>query len=103
MAQKKRKRRNREHPLLARFVTLLVMIFWGFCGFTIVSKQNSILETQQEIAAVEENIAEAELEQEELIDILKSDDMGDYIEKLALEEYGYAYPDERRYYDTSRD
>ena len=30
------------------------------------------------------------------------DDMDAYMEKLAIEKMNYAYPDERRYYDTSR-
>jgi hypothetical protein len=29
--------------------------------------------------------------------------MSAYMEKVAVEERGYAYPDERRFYDTSRD
>ena len=40
---------------------------------------------------------------EELADLIESDDIGRYMEKLAVENNGYAYPDERRYYDTSRD
>jgi hypothetical protein len=34
---------------------------------------------------------------------LESDDLSAYMEKIALEERGYAYPNERRFYDTSRD
>lgn len=38
----------------------------------------------------------------ELQRVLESDDLSYYIEKIAMEERGYAYPDERRFYDTSR-
>lgn len=34
--------------------------------------------------------------------IIDSGDIDAYMEKLAREEYGYAYPDEFRFYDTSR-
>jgi hypothetical protein len=34
--------------------------------------------------------------------ILEDDDMNAYMKKLAIEDMNYAYPDERRYYDTSR-
>jgi hypothetical protein len=36
---------------------------------------------------------------EELQKILDSDDISEYMEKVALEKYGYAYPDERRFYE----
>ena len=40
---------------------------------------------------------------DELNDMNRSDDINRYMEKLAVENNNYAYPDERRYYDTSRD
>ena len=44
-----------------------------------------------------------ETENAELQRVLDSDDLNEYMEKVALEERGYAYPDERRFYDTTRD
>lgn len=35
--------------------------------------------------------------------VLDNNDMSEYMEKVALEDQGYAFPDERRFYDTSRD
>jgi len=43
-----------------------------------------------------------EAENVELQRILEDDDMNAYMKKLAIEDMNYAYPDERRYYDTSR-
>ena len=43
-----------------------------------------------------------EAENEDLERILNSGDIDSYMEKLAREDYGYAYPDEYRFYDTSR-
>ena len=34
---------------------------------------------------------------------LDSEDISDYMESVAMEERGYAYPDEIRFYDASRD
>ena len=45
---------------------------------------------------------ELEAENEDLARILDSGDTDRYMEKLAREGYGYAYPDEFRFYDTSR-
>ena len=39
---------------------------------------------------------------EDLERILESGDIDGYMERLAREEYNYAYPDEFRFYDTSR-
>ena len=39
---------------------------------------------------------------EDLERILASDDIDSYMERLAREEYNYAYPDEARFYDASR-
>ncbi|MBR0142426.1 MAG: hypothetical protein IJM19_09305 [Ruminococcus sp.] len=56
-----------------------------------------------EARLIEEQIKSYEKENEELQKILDSDDISEYMEKVALEKYGYAYPDERRFYETSRD
>ena len=50
-----------------------------------------------------ENIEVLSAQNEELAELIASDDIGRYMEKLAVESGNYAYPDERRYYDTSRD
>ena len=40
---------------------------------------------------------------ERIFYIMEQKNMSHYMEQVALEEQGYAYPDERRFYDTSRD
>jgi len=74
-----------------------------FCTVSIVSVQNSIVEKKKELAKIEENIEVLSAQNEELAELIASDDIGRYMEKLAVESGNYAYPDERRYYDTSRD
>jgi len=41
-------------------------------------------------------------EQEELEKFIEADDIEGYMEKAAIEELNYAYPNERRFFDTSR-
>ena len=50
---------------------------------------------------IQEQIYTLKTENDELELTLNSDDIGEYMEKLAIEKYGYAYPDETRYYDVS--
>ncbi len=81
------------------------VMFVVFCVYSIVSTQSAIAEKELELAKIEEDIAIMKMENEELQDIIDSDDIGRYMEQLAVENSitSYAYPDERRYYDTSRD
>ena len=60
-------------------------------------------EKQKELDAINEKISAYELENADLQRILDSDDLSPYMERIAVEERNYAYPDERRFYDTSRD
>ena len=57
---------------------------------------------QKELNSINKKAEEIEAENVELQRIFEDDDMDAYMEKLAIEKMNYAYPDERRYYDTSR-
>ena len=58
---------------------------------------------EEQMARIQTKIDAYETENAELQRVLDSDDLKEYMEKVALEERGYAYPDERRFYDTTRD
>lgn len=79
------------------------VLFVLFCAVSIVTLQNQIADKNRKLAAIEKEIEALSAENDELADLIKADDIGRYMEKLAVENNGYAYPDERRYYDTSRD
>ena len=61
-----------------------------------------LAEMQKELNSIVNKTEEVEAENVELQRILEDDDMNAYMKKLAIEDMNYAYPDERRYYDTSR-
>ena len=67
-----------------------------------VSIQSNIAEKKTELAQVQKQIDNLTAENEDLERILDSGDIDSYMERLAREEYNYAYPDELRFYDTSR-
>lgn len=83
-------------------IHIALVLFVIFCAVSIIRTQNTIVEQQQALAELEEQVDVLAAENEELAVLIASDDIGSYMEKLALESAGYAYPDERRYYDTSR-
>lgn len=102
---KVKKTSDKPNVIIRFLVRTFVAIVVIFCVFSIISVQNNIVEKQKELAKLEEDIEVMKMQNEELYDIIASDDIGRYMEKLAVENssHTYAYPDERRYYDTSRD
>ncbi|MBR4319560.1 MAG: hypothetical protein IKI37_06335 [Oscillospiraceae bacterium] len=97
-------RKKSKQPFLFRMlIRAALAMFAVFCAVSIISAQNSIVEKKKELAQIEENIEVLSAQNEELAELIASDDIGRYMEKLAVESGNYAYPDERRYYDTSRD
>ncbi len=72
------------------------------CTVLIISVQSDIAEKQNELQDINKQVDAYQAENEDLARILNSGDTDRYMEKLAREDYGYAYPDEFRFYDTSR-
>ncbi len=73
------------------------------CGVLIASTQKDCSEKEEQMKLIQTKINAYETENAELQRVLESDDLSAYMEKVALEDRGYAYPDERRFYDTTRD
>ncbi len=78
------------------------------CVAYMVATRSSIAEKELQLNALQQKQYEVSAENAKLSEILDSGNldsgnMDAYMEKLAIEERNYAYPGERRYYDTSRD
>ena len=82
-------------------VLVIVAVIIG-CLVSYIVTQAELSEMQSELKSIQEKTHEIEVENVELQRILEDDDMNAYMEKIAIEEMNYAYPNERRYYDTSR-
>lgn len=98
----KRKKRKPSKTLFRILLRTAVVLAVGGCTVLIISVQSDIAEKQNELKILQEQISAYETENEDLERILNSGDYDRYMEKLAREDYGYAYPDEFRFYDTSR-
>ena len=72
------------------------------CTALIINIERDCSEKESQLESIQTKIDDYEAENMELQRVLESDDLSYYIEKIAMEERGYAYPDERRFYDTSR-
>ena len=98
----KTKQPGSRTPIGARILLRIALVLFIIaCAAAFVSTQNSIEEKKRELAELEDSIETLTAQNEELADLIQSDDIGRYMEKLAVENNDYAYPDERRYYDTS--
>ena len=73
------------------------------CAVLLITTEQDCKDKEHELAVIQSKIDEYNMQNEDLKRTLESDDLSDYMEKVALEKRGYAYPDERRFYDTSRD
>lgn len=82
-------------------VTATAMIV--VCTVLLITTEQDCKKKERELTRIQSKIDEYDLKNEDLKRTLESDDLSAYMEKIALEERGYAYPDERRFYDTSRD
>ena len=81
----------------------MIITFIGGCSVAAVAMQIDSAEKAKELDTIQAKIDAYKLQNEEMQRTLDSDDLSDYMERIALEERGYAYPNERRFYDTSRD
>ncbi|MDE5854019.1 MAG: hypothetical protein K2H19_03040 [Ruminococcus sp.] len=73
------------------------------CTVLVITTEQDCKDKERELTVIQSKIDEYNIRNEDLKRTLESDDLSAYMTKVALEERGYAYPDERRFYDTSRD
>lgn len=71
-------------------------------GVTIVNQQVGLLEKKEQLAELEQRKEELIAANDEYQRILNVVDEREYMERVAIEVLGYAYPSEIRFYDTSR-
>jgi regulator of replication initiation timing len=95
-------RKNKKKSMFSLISKLIIFAAVIGCIISIVVTQSSLSEMQKELNSTINKSEEIEAENVELQRILQDDDMNAYMEELAIEKMNYAYPNERRYYDTSR-
>lgn len=96
MAVKKIK--NRKHSII-----LAVLFCALVCYFvaTLISLQMQVHAQESIVEDLKSQHQQQVDENNELKQLIAEGNESDYIEKIAREQYGYAKPDERVYYDSS--
>ena len=100
MKHEKQKKKGLFNRGLVKLAAVAIVIG---CGVLIATTQKDCAAKEEQMARIQTKIDAYETENAELQRVLDSDDLKEYMEKVALEERNYAYPDERRFYDTTRD
>ncbi len=93
-----KKIRNRKHSII-----LAVSFFALVCYFvaTLISLQLQVRAQENNVADLEAQYNQQIEDNKELQKLINEGNESEYIEKIAREQYGYAKPDERVYYDSS--
>ena len=99
MAVKAKKQRKSLVALL-KGLAILCLIIYGVARF--ITQQAELSEAKNKIAKKEIKLAETQQQFDEYSRLLNMTDEEGYMERIAIELLGYAYPNERRFYDTSR-
>lgn len=100
--KKKLSRKGRQaSPLMRLVITITSFVFVMYCVTSIVMTQAEIAEKKQELDVLEEKAEKLEEQNAEYLSILSEDDERAFMERYAVEVLGYAYPNERRFYDTA--
>ena len=98
MTQKKPRLRRSTSIILA--VAAFALVCYFFISFFNLRAQ--VVAKQDEIASLKTQVTKQQEKNEELEQMLDSGDLDAFVEKRARDEdLGYAYPDERVYYDMS--
>ena len=95
----RKKKKKGMFSLLSKLIIIAVIIG---CIVSIIVTQADISQMQKKLDSIVSRTEEVEADSAELQRTLDEDDINAYMEKLAIEKMNYAYPNERRYYDTSR-
>lgn len=92
------KMKNRKHSII-----LAVLLCALVCYFvaTLISLQIKVNAAEDNVAQLNNQYQQQLDENAALEEIIENGDEADYIERIAREQYGYAKPEERVYYDSA--
>ncbi len=102
MAKSSINKKVKKNILLSMGFALAFLVFVVACTAYIVGTQSDIAEKEAELAQLNERVEQAQELNGEYKQILNGDGYAEYIEKIAIDEFGYAYPGEIRFYDMNR-
>lgn len=94
--------KSTDRSILKICTKAIIIISVIACFVSIISTQASLAEKREELRQLQIKTDEIKSQNEEYQRLFNADDINSYKEKLAIENMNYAYPNEIRFYDTSR-
>ncbi len=92
------KTKNRKHSII---LTVLFAALVCYFAATFISLQAKVRAQENAVEDLQAQYQQQLDENAELQLIIENGNESDYIERIAREQYGYAKPEERVYYDSS--
>lgn len=92
---------KKKKSLASKIATIAILVFLVYSLYIVISQQAELNEQQKELANIKSQITVAKQENDEYTRLLSGEDESEYMKKIAIERYGYAYPNERRFYVAS--
>ncbi|MDD3192388.1 MAG: septum formation initiator family protein [Oscillospiraceae bacterium] len=86
----------------SRLLKIAVCLFVVYIVYAIVAQQLELRERKMVLETIQEQCQEQSEANKEVERLLAMSDDKDYIERIAREKLGYAYPDEKVYIDSSK-
>ena len=94
MSAAQKKKKTYSTILTVAFAALVCYFVIAFIGL-----QSDIREQKEQIADINAQADVQSADNRELNNFLNDSDLDSYVERIAREELGYVFPDERVYYD----
>ena len=94
-------RKEKKNPK-SRLLKIAVCLFVVYIEYSIVVQQLEIRDRKMMLEAVQQQCQQQSEENKEVERLLAMSDDKNYIERIARERLGYAYPDEKVYIDSSK-
>lgn len=92
------KRKKRKANWLVR---LAVLCFVGYVAVSLIGMQIEVMSKRRDLQTLQNNIAQQQLVNAEAERVLTYGADNGYIERIARDKLGYAYPDEKIFIDRS--
>lgn len=93
-----KKRVGKKATLASHIGIIAVIVFMIYAVVVIISTEAEMNEQEAVLENLKQQITLAHQENDEYERILGSEDKNAYMEMIAIEKLGYAYPNEKRFY-----
>lgn len=100
VSSKDRTEKKKRSKFLRPILFIIIVCFCLFAVADIVSQQNDIEQLRQETEMMRSKIEESKQLGDEYEAMLRADE-AEFMERIAVEQLGYSYPNERRFYIVS--